>query len=47
MKLKSHFVTPKILYFTMNFTWGFGVKKTGDNENLKLIKVPFKNLIWN
>lgn len=43
MKLKSHFVTPKILYFT----WGFGVKKTGDNENLKLIKSPCKNLLWN
>ena len=47
MKLKSHFVTPKILYFTRNFTWGVGVKKTWDNENLKLIKVPFKNPLWN
>lgn len=38
MKLKSHFVTPKIFYFT----WNFGLNKTGNNEKLKLIKVPCK-----
>lgn len=43
MDLKSHFVTPKILRFIENFTGNFAGDKTGDNENLKIVKVPCKN----
>lgn len=43
MKLKSYFVTPKILYFT----WNFRLNKTGNNEKLKLIKAPCKTPLWN